>query len=119
MEYSDIHIIDEKTYDQLLEMIGSKEEGNAEMATEILINADTNDLNTCHFVENIALMCIFSSKPYSKKISEYYLHLKQQPNWKKVQDTHLAFYDELFSIEEELIYDYNEAGTLLNVRAKT
>jgi hypothetical protein len=26
--------------------------------------------------------------------------------------------NELFSVEEELIYDYNEAGTLLNVRVK-
>jgi hypothetical protein len=118
MKYSNLHLIDEERFNQLLEMLSSKDEENANLAVEILINSDTNDLNTCHYIENLSLVCIFSSKPYAKKVQEYYLYLKQQPNWKKVQDAHLAFYDDLFNIEEELIYDYNEAGNLVNVRVK-
>jgi hypothetical protein len=118
MEYSNVHIIDEKMYNQLLEMIGSKEENNAEMAVEILINSDTNDLNTCHYIENLALISMFSSKPFSKTVEKYYTWLKQQPNWKKVQEAHLAFYDNLFNIDEELIYEYNEDGNLISIKVK-
>jgi hypothetical protein len=118
MEYSNVHIIDEERFNQLLEMLSSKDEGNSNLAVEILINSDTNDLNTCHYVENLALVSMFAAKPFSKIVEKYYTWLKQQPNWKKVQEAHLAFYDNLFNIDDELIYDYNEAGDLINIRVK-
>lgn len=99
MEYQKLHIITEEMYQQLLDMVFSKDENDLHLAEEIIINADTDDLNTCHYIEDICLISIIT-KPQSP-LKHYYLELRKQPNWKLVQEAHLAFRDEAFGIPDE------------------
>jgi hypothetical protein len=94
MEYQKLHIITEEMYQQLLDMVFSKDENDLHLAEEIILNADTDDLMTCHYIEEICLPVIFL-KPISP-LSKYYLNLKNQPGWKLVQQNYLAFQDEQF-----------------------
>jgi gamma-glutamyl phosphate reductase len=103
MEYQKLHIITEEMYQQLLDMIFSKDENDLHLAEEIILNADTDDLNTCHYIEDICLTTVIT-KPHSP-LNHYYLELRKQPNWKLVQDTHLAFRENDFTIDDvEYIY---------------
>jgi hypothetical protein len=99
MEYQKIHVINEEMYQQLLDMVFSKDENNLHLAEEIILNANTDDLNTCYYIEDICLTTI-AFKPYSP-LNHYYLELKKQPNWKLVQDAKLAFRDEWFGIPDK------------------
>jgi gamma-glutamyl phosphate reductase len=99
MEYQKLHIITEEMYQQLLDMVFSKDESDLHLAEEIILNADTDDLNTCHYIEDICLTTVIT-KPHSP-LNHYYLELRKQPNWKLVQNAHLAFRDEWFGIPNE------------------
>jgi homospermidine synthase len=99
MEYTNIHIIDEEMYNNLLDMIYSKDINNRELAIEIIFNADTNDLMTCHYIEEICLTTIMT-QPKSP-INDFYIHLRNQPNWKIVQQNYLAFQDDMFGLPIE------------------
>jgi len=96
MEYQKLHVITEEIYQQLLDMIFSKDENDLHLAEEIILNADTDDLNTCHYIEDICLTFVIT-KPQSP-LHHYYLELRKQPNWKLVQEVHLAFRDEAFGL---------------------
>ena len=99
MEYQKLHVITEEMYQQLLDMVFSKDENDLHLAEEIVLNADTDDLNTCHYIEDICLTSVIT-KPQSP-LHHYYLELRKQPNWKLVQEAHLAFRDESFGIPDE------------------
>jgi hypothetical protein len=99
MKYEKFHLIDQEMYDQLLEMFASTEEDGA-LAVEIIINADTDDLNTCFYIEDLALGFIFSKNKYARQLYDYYFELRKQPNWKKVQEAHKAFSDEIYAIDD-------------------
>jgi hypothetical protein len=99
MEYQKLHVITEEMYQQLLDMIFSKDENNLHLAEEIILNADIDDLNTCHYIENICLTSVIT-KPHSP-IKHYYLELRKQPNWKLLQDSYLSFRDEWFGIPDK------------------
>lgn len=118
MKYEKLHIIDEEMRNQLVEMLHSTEEDGA-LAVEVIINADTDDLNTCFYIEDMALGFIFSRSTYTEKLKDYYFELRKQPNWKTVQESHKAFRDELFEIPaDELEYIYNENGILIKIKCK-
>jgi hypothetical protein len=102
MKYQKIHIITEEMYQQLLDMIFSKDESNLHLAEEIIVNANTDDLITCKYIEDICLTAVMT-KPTSP-ISEYYLELRKQPNWKLVQEAYLAFQDEDFGLPDKDSY---------------
>jgi len=99
MEYQKLHIITAEMYEMLLDMIFSKDENDLHLAEEIILNADTSDLMTCHYIEDICLPVIFS-KPNSP-LSRYYLNLKNEPGWKIVQQNYLAFQDDMFGLPIE------------------
>ena len=99
MGYSKIHIINEEMYQQLLDMVFSKDGDNKKLAEEIILNSNTDDLITCHYLEEICLM-LFMINPNSK-LSQFYINLKNQPKWKKVQQNHLAFQDNMFGLPDE------------------
>ena len=99
MEYQKLHIITEEMYQQLLDMVFSKDENDLHLAEEIILNADTDDLMTCHYIEDICLTIVIT-KPTSP-LSRYYLNLRKEPNWKLVQEAHLAFRDEQFGLPDE------------------
>ena len=102
MEYQKLHIITEEMYQQLLDMVFSKDENDLHLAEEIIINANTDDLNTCHYIEDICLTTVIT-KPTSP-IARYYLNLRKEPNWKLVQDAHLAFREDMFGLPDEDSY---------------
>lgn len=99
MEYQKIHVITEEMHEQLLDMIFSSDEDNKKLAEEIILNADTNDLLTCHYIEDICLTTVIS-KPNSP-IARYYLNLRNEPTWKLIQSNYLAFQDEMFGLPDE------------------
>jgi gamma-glutamyl phosphate reductase len=116
MKYEKFHLIDEEMHHQLLEMFGSTEEDGA-LAVEIIVNADTDDLNTCFYIEDLALVFIFSQNKYAQQLKDYYFELRKQPNWKKVQESHKAFSDEIYAIDD-FEYKYDESGILTKIKQK-
>lgn len=96
--YSKIYKIDEEMYQRLLDMVHSTEGNDIGLACEIMLNSDTDDLHTCHYIEELSLTIIINNKATEnhKSIVDFYLNLKQQPAWKKVQEAYLAFQDDLF-----------------------
>ena len=96
--YSKILKIDEEMYQRLLDMVHSTEGNDIGLACEIMLNSDTDDLYTCHYIEELSLTVIINNKATEnhKSIVDFYLNLKQQPAWKKVQEAYLAFQDNLF-----------------------
>jgi hypothetical protein len=98
--YSKIHKIDEEMYQRLLDMVHSVEGNDIGLACEIILNSDTDDLHTCHYIEELSLTLIINQNATQnhKDIGNFYLNLKQQPSWKKVQEAHLAFQDDLFGL---------------------
>lgn len=99
MEYQKIHVITEEMHEQLLDMIFSSDEDNKKLAEEIILNANTDDLLTCHYIEDICLTTVIS-KPNSP-IARYYLNLRNEPTWKLIQSNYLAFQDEMFGLPDE------------------
>lgn len=99
MEYQKLHVITEEMYQQLLDMVFSKDENDLHLAEEIISNANTDDLNTYHYIEDICLTIVMT-KPQSP-LNHYHLELRKQPNWKLVQETYLTFQDEAFGIPDE------------------
>jgi gamma-glutamyl phosphate reductase len=114
MEYQKLHVITEEMYQQLLDMVFSKDENDLHLAEEIILNADTDDLNTCHYIEDICLMQVMINP--NSKLSQFYINLKKQPNWKLVQDAYLAFQEKDFIINDvEYIY---KKGKLVDIKSK-
>lgn len=99
MEYQKIHVITEEMHKQLLDMIFSSDEDNKKLAEEIILNADTDDLLTCHYIEDICLTTVISKPNFP--IARYYLNLRNEPTWKLIQSNYLAFRDEIFGLPDE------------------
>ena len=103
MEYQKLHIINEGMYQQLLDMIFSKDKNDLYLAEEIILNSNIDDLNTCHYLEEICLMQVMINP--NSKLSQFYINLRNQPNWKLVQDAYLAFQEKDFMVDDvEYIY---------------
>ena len=114
MEYQKLHIITEEIYNQLLDMLSSKDKNDFYLAEEIILNVNTDDLYTCHYLEEICLIQILINP--NSKLSQFYINLKKQPNWKLVQDAYLAFQEEDFIINDvEYIY---KKGKLVDIKSK-
>lgn len=99
MGYQKIHTITEEMYQQLLDMLSSKDKNDFYLAEEIILNTNTDDLYTCHYLEEICLIQIMVN-PYSNLV-KFYINLKDQPNWKLVQEAHLTFQDDIFGLPDK------------------